>query len=305
MKKDPAAFNIYGIRNGFSVSETGRSSGRRRKEHEMERVEELVRGRRSVRTFDGNRVRPEDLEKLTAFAGRIGNPYGIPVEFQLLDGEKQKLKCPVVSGTDLYIGARVPRVPHGEEALGYSFETLVLYARSLGIGTVWVGGTMDRPAFERAMGLKADERMPCVSPIGYPARRMSIKESAMRKAVRADHREPFEALFFDGSFDKPLTKENAGALAFPLEMVRLAPSAVNRQPWRAAAERNAVHFYVKHAKGFVSDAVGDMQKIDLGIALCHFALAAEENGMELQFGVSDPGINAGGDMEYIASYKIG
>lgn len=270
----------------------------------MERIAELVRGRRSVRTFDGNGIGPEDLERLSAFSRRIENPYGIPVGFKLLDAGERKLKCPVVSGTDLYIGAKVPRVPHAEEAFGYSFEKLVLYARSLGMGTVWIGGTMDRAAFERAMELGADERMPCMSPIGYPAKKMSIKESMMRKAVKADSREPFEAVFFDGSFDTPLTRENAGALAFPLEMVRLAPSAVNRQPWRIVAEHDAAHFYLEHTKGFVSEAVGDMQKIDLGIALCHFSLAAEESGLDLRFCLSDPGIAAGAGREYIASYLL-
>ena len=38
--------------------------------------------------------------------------------------------------------------------MGYSFETLVLYAQPLGMGTVWVGGTMGRPAFERAIIIK-------------------------------------------------------------------------------------------------------------------------------------------------------
>ena len=43
------------------------------------------------------------------------------------------------------------REPHGEEAFGYAFEQIVLYAESLGIGTTWIGGTMDRKAFEKAM----------------------------------------------------------------------------------------------------------------------------------------------------------
>ena len=55
----------------------------------MEHIEELVKGRRSVRTFDGNRVNSEDLEKLTAFAERIENLYGIPVEFKLPTGRSR------------------------------------------------------------------------------------------------------------------------------------------------------------------------------------------------------------------------
>ena len=268
----------------------------------MENIEQLVRGRRSVRTFDGKGLRTEDLEKLSSFMEELKNPYGIPIECKLLDAKKQTLKCPVVSGTDLYVGAKVKRIPHIEEAFGYSFEMLVLYAQSLGIGTVWIGGTMDRAAFERAMALEGDEMMPCMSPLGYPSKKMSIRESVMRKGVKADSRNSFESMFFDGAFGVPLTSEKAGKLAYPLEMVRLAPSAVNKQPWQTVLKENAVHFYLKHTKGFVSEAVGDMQKIDMGIALCHFALAAEESGLNLQFSLNDPKIPTGPDTEYIASY---
>ena len=270
----------------------------------MEDITVLVQNRKSVRTFDGREIRPEELEKLRSFMQRIENPYDIPVEFRLLDGKRQELKCPVVSGSDLYIGAKSPRVPHMEEAFGYSFEMLVLYAQSLGIGTVWVGGTMNRAGFERAMELGKNERMPCMSPLGYPAGKMSLREGMMRKAIKADSRSPFETLFFDGAFDVPLRKENAGALTHPLEMVRWAPSAVNKQPWRVVVDKNAVHFYLKRTKGFLSEAVGDMQKIDLGIALCHFALAAKESELDIRFAISDPGIPAAADVEYIASYLL-
>lgn len=270
----------------------------------MADIMNIVRGRRSVRTFDGREVSMEDRDKLASFIEKIDNPYGIPVSFKFLDGKKQALPCPVVTGTDLYVGAKVPRVPHVEEAFGYSFEMLVLYAQSLGLGTVWIGGTMERSAFERAMDLQAGEMMPCVSPLGYPAKKMSIRETAMRKAVKADHRNSFEALFFDGTFEKPLTKEKAGKLAEALEIVRWAPSAVNKQPWRVVADKNGVHFYLKKTKGFVSEAVGNMQKVDLGIALCHFALAAKEAGINARFAVNDPGIAAAADTEYIASYLL-
>lgn len=270
----------------------------------MENIKELIRTRRSVRTYDGRELTKEDLDRLSAFMKETANPYDIPIEFKLLDAKAQGLSCPVVSGTNLYVGAKIKRVPHAEEAFGYSVEKLVLYAWSLGIGTVWIGGTMGRDAFEHAMALGEDEMMPCVSPLGYPAKKMALKESMMRKAVKADSRMPFETLFFDGVFDVPLTTEKAGRLAELLEMVRWAPSAVNKQPWRAVVQDNAVHFYLARNKGFIGDATGDVQKIDLGIALCHFALTAEESGLELSFSVSDPGIATNANTEYIASYLL-
>ena len=270
----------------------------------MENIEKLVKGRRSVRSYDGKEISQEDLEKLAAFIETLDNPYGIPIEFKFLNAKEQKLSSPVISGTDTYIGGKVQRVPHFEEAFGYSLELLVLYAQSLGIGTVWIGGTMDRGSFERAMELGENEVMPCVSPLGYTAKKMSLRETMMRKAIKADARVPFDKIFFDGSFDTPLTEEKAGRHAFPLEMVRWAPSAVNKQPWRVVVAENAVHFYLKQAKNMASTSAGNMQKIDLGIALCHFDLAAKEIGLDVTFALNDPQIKTDEDIVYIASYTI-
>lgn len=270
----------------------------------MENIAELVKARRSVRTFDAREVSEEDIKKLSDFFGQAENPYNIPVEFRLLDAKKQQLKCPVVSGASLYVGVKAPRVPNAEVAVGYSFEVLVLYAQSVGIGTVLIGGTMDRAAFERAMELGENEMMPCISPLGYTAKKMSVRESMMRKAVKADRREPFDTLFFDGSFDVPLTKEKAGKLFAPLEAVRLAPSAVNKQPWRVVADKDAVHFYLNHSRGFTSESAGDMQKIDMGIALCHFVLSAKENGLNVRFVTEKPDISTKPDIEYIMTVGI-
>lgn len=124
----------------------------------------------------------------------------------------------------------------------------------------------------------------------------------MRKGVKADERLPFEELFFDGSFDTPLSKENAGIWLDALEMVRLAPSAVNKQPWRVVACDNAVHFYLKRSKGFARNEKLDMQMIDIGIALCHFDLTAKENNLNIVFEQNDPNLES--DAEYIASFSL-
>ncbi len=270
----------------------------------MKNIKEIVKNRRSVRTYDGRELTAEDRAKLGEFMNSIENPYGINVEFKLLNANEHGLKCPVVVGTDLYIGGKLKRGELAFEAFGYSFEKFVLYAQSLGVGTVWLGGTMNRSAYETAMGLGEDEIMPCASALGYPAIKMSLREKMMRGAIKADVRLPFEELFFQNAFETPLTEEKAGKLAYPLEMVRLAPSAVNKQPWRVVVTENAVHFYLLRSKGFgVHDGI-DMQRIDMGIAMCHFDLAAKEQGMQLKFSREEPQISHDDGIEYIASYKI-
>ena len=265
----------------------------------MDNMKKLVGERRSVRTFDGRELTAADKEKLCAYMETIDNPYGLPIEFKLLP----KMSCPVVVGTDLYIGAKMKAAPHLNEAFGYAFEKLVLYAQSLGIGTVWIGGTMDRSAFEKAMELSEDEVMPCVSPLGYPAKKMSVRERMMRKGVKADSRFSFEEIAFWNSFDTPLTSDAAGKLFLPIETVRLAPSAVNKQPWRIVVADDVAHFYLQRSKNFGGGKI-DMQKIDMGIALCHFELTAKEIGISTEFVIEEPNIPHDDGIEYIASYKF-
>ncbi len=130
---------------------------------------EIARKRRSVRTFDGKGLSPEDAKKIMDFAEQADNPYGLAIAWKLLDAEKDGLTTPVIVGTDVFIGGKMQRAPHAEEAFGYSFERVVLFAEELGIGTTWIAGTMDRASFEKAMELSEGEVMPCVSPLGYPA----------------------------------------------------------------------------------------------------------------------------------------
>ena len=267
----------------------------------MDDLMDVIKGRRSVRTFDGSRIREEDLEKLRQYMTDIPNPFGVPVEFVLLDAKEHGLSSPVLSGETAYVAGIVKKEDHADAAYGFSFEKLILYAWSLGIGTVWIGGTMKRDVFEKAAGLKEGWMMPCVSPLGYPAAKKSLKETMMRKGVGADNRMPADKLFFDGSFDKPLNV--SGDAAELLEMVRWAPSAVNKQPWRIVACGDKYHFYEKKDKGYVSDKTGDLQKIDVGIALCHFVMGMEEQGKSPVVSVSDPGISTPENTEYIATVQ--
>ncbi|MCR5262823.1 MAG: nitroreductase [Clostridiales bacterium] len=264
---------------------------------------ETIKKRRSVRTFDGTALRPEDGRKIMEFADKADNPYGIPIVWKLLDAKKNGLSSPVIIGTDTYIAGKMRRAPHAEEAFGYEFEKIVLFAEGLGVGTTWIAGTMNRDAFEKAVDVSEGEVMPCVSPLGYPANKMSLRESMMRRGIKADSRMGFGELFFDGSFDNPLTTETAGNLAGVFEAVRLAPSAVNKQPWRIVLCSDKAHFYEKRNRGY-DDGAWDIQKIDMGIALCHFEIAATESGHSVSLVTTDPGIGTETGTEYIATFVI-
>ena len=179
---------------------------------------------------------------------------------------------------------------------------MCLFAESLGLGTVMLAASLNRKAFEEAIGVKGGEVMPVASPIGYPADKRSIRESLMRKGLKADDRKPFGDLFFDGSFEKGISKADAGVFGEALEMARWAPSAANGQPWRAVVDGDKVHFYER--KSMKENALGDIQKVDVGIALAHFDLVMKEEGKTETFISADPGLALPDKTEYVITYQL-
>ena len=262
-------------------------------------ISDLIRQRRSVRTFDGKPLGMEDRSALEAYTASLTNPFSVPVAFRLLDVKEYGLSSPVIVGADTYLAAKVEKAPNFEIAYGYSFEKVCLYALSRGIGTVMLAASLSRAAFEKAMEVKDGEVMPVASPVGYPADKKSIRESLMRKGLKADDRKPFDQMFFEGDFNHSLPGTNPYAKA--LEMARWAPSAANAQPWRAVVDGDSVHFY--EAKTMKDSPLGDIQKVDVGIALAHFDMTLEEEGVKGTYSFSDPEIVAPENTHYIVTYR--
>lgn len=262
---------------------------------------DIIRNRKSVRSFDGRPLSDEDRRKLEDYVSTLTNPFGVTIHFEFLNNKEHAVSSPVITGTESYLAAKVIKEDHYEVAFGYTFEKACLYAASLGIGTVMLAASLSRSAFEKAMNVGENEVLPVASPIGYPADKRSIRDSLMRKGLKADERKSFDTLFYNGSFDQSLTTDAAGIFADALEMARWAPSAGNQQPWRAVVKGNTVHFY--EFQSMKENALGDIQKVDVGIALSHFDLVMSEKGVHGKFVFNDPGIAVSDKTQYIVSYE--
>ena len=262
---------------------------------------ELVRHRKSIRTFDGKPLSDNTITSILDYAENVTNPYQLPITWKMLSLRKDGLSAPVIAGTDCFLAGKMKKTQNAEQAFGYAMEDIVLHLESLGFGTTWIAGTMDRASFEKAMNLEENEVLPCVTPVGYPAAKMPLREILLRKGISADSRLPFGKLFFEGDFTTPLSTEKAGALAEALEMVRLAPSAVNRQPWRVVLIGKQVHFFMQKQKVMPQRREWDLSKIDLGIAMYHFAYGIRQAGLTASFHTEDPAIPLPDNTFYIAS----
>jgi len=254
-------------------------------------VEQTVRSRYSVRTYEEQPLSEGEKEKINAYIAELqkaSSPFSDDVTLRLLEakagtGTEKLGTYGVIKGAENFIGAAVPSGESAMEALGYTFEKLILYLTHLGLGTCWLGGTFKRSAFAAAMSLKENELFPVVSPVGHPGTKKRRMENFARKIAKADQRKAWNELFFKNDFTTPLDKSDAGEYTFPLEMLRLAPSASNKQPWKVLKSGNAFHFYEVKTPGYGDKAPYDIQKADVGIAFCHFHMAALEKDLAGEF----------------------
>jgi nitroreductase len=271
-------------------------------------VEEAVKKRYSVRNYAPQAIEADKNREIELFVDSLDNPFGKEVTFHYLDNrglaDQQKLGTyGVIKGAKRYIGTSIKVEPMALEALGYELETAMLYLAHLGLGTCWLGGTFNRKGFAKAMDIGEDALFPAVTPYGYAAPKMHMTETLMRKMIRADQRKPWEQLFFSEDFRTPLTKEAAGDLAFPLDMLRLGPSASNKQPWRVLLKGNTCHFYEYKEPGYSDAFPYDIQRIDMGIAAAHFDHSAKEKGIRGHFDTAaEPALTLPDHMEYAYSW---
>jgi len=271
---------------------------------------DTIRKRVSCRSFDGRPPDDRKKERLRAFfRENTRGPFGNALRFELIDlteAERAELKSlgtyGVVKGAFLYIAGAVKKGARALEDYGYGMERNILYATALGLGTCWLGGTLNRAGFARKIALAQDELMPAISPVGCPAQKRTLTDRAFRFMAKSDRRKPWPELFFDGGPGTPLARENAGAFGEALEAVRIGPSASNRQPWRIIREGASLHFFLARTPGY-DKMTGEvkLQDVDMGIALCHFELAAAQLGIRGTWQVMKPAFDAG-TWEYVLTW---
>jgi nitroreductase len=252
-----------------------------------------IRARRSCRTFDPRPLDPADRAAIEAMLeARTAGPFGSRLRFRLLDATRVGASPEVVSdraspglrlgtwgivrGAPSFVAGGVRRGPTALLDFGWALEEIVLEITERGLGTCWLAGTFFRAGFARAIDLQKDELLPAVTPVGRVRHRPTLLDATMRAGAGSSGRRPWRSLFFEGELGRPLTQRTAGPWAPCLEAVRRAPSASNAQPWRIVREADRPAFRLLVAARGVS---ASWRRLDAGIALCHFHLAARQLGL--------------------------
>jgi hypothetical protein len=167
-----------------------------------------------------------------------------------------------------------------------------------------LGGTFKRRGFADTIRINEGELLPAISPVGYPRDTRSVVDRMFRYFAASDKRKPWEDLFYLHGTDHILEDHHSGRFKIPLECLRMAPSASNKQPWRIIKDKNqdVFHFYLRRTPGYEKVVkYVKLQNVDMGIAMCHFELSAIELGLKGDWSVNEPQIQSEG-MEYIVSW---
>ena len=279
----------------------------------MEKRLEAIRQRLSVRSYAEQQLEPEvrrQLEEL-CLNHKDAGPFGAAVRFRLLDLEplsssdlRKMGTYGVIKGARLYIMGAVRNEAGAMEDLGYCLENIILEATALGLGTCWLGGTFKRSAFAGKMELAEDELLPAITPVGYPAVEKSTTERVMRFGAGSNRRKPWSELFFKSDGVTALTEPESGPFKEVYEAVRMGPSASNKQPWRLVLDQQgATHLYLKENKLY-NRMMGKLrlQLVDMGIAMCHFEVAARELNLPGAWHTKQDGPQVAG-LQHIACWK--
>lgn len=280
-------------------------------------ITEIIRQRYSCRTYLARSIQAETRRQLqNALTALDRSPFGSCSRFELVAATEEDTQILRGLGTYGFIkhaaGFIVGAVEQGDKALedyGYVMEGHILTATGLGLGTCWLGGTFTKSKFAKKIKAAGYEIIPAVTAIGYAAEDSYARDS-IRRQVRATERLPWETLFFSEQWGRPLLPEAAGEYVTPLDMVRLGPSASNKQPWRIIKMDNTWHFYLQRTQGYGRGSLmftllrlADLQRVDLGIAMSHFELTARELGLSGQWQIVEPDIALPVPAtEYIASW---
>jgi len=263
-----------------------------------ELLKEDVKGEIETLLEQGNLVSP--------FSSKTGNcRFELVSVLEFDPNEQKKLGTyGMISGAQEFIVGASEKSEYNKLNYGYLMEMIILKATELGLGTCWLGGTFNRTIFSKKVNCKAEEIIPAITPIGYPAKRRT-REKVIRRMIQAKNRKPWEEIFFNNNFQNPLFSENLNEYATILEMVRLGPSAGNKQPWRIIKEENEnnFHFYVKYPEGKLAVNYRPFVRLDMGIATCHFDLTAKQFGIKGGWHFTNPDIPLPENLDYIVTWK--
>jgi len=174
------------------------------------------------------------------------------------------------------------------ENIGFALEELVLKFVAMGIGSCWLGETIKKELYKNIIEFPENQEPVLMIAFGYPANNHDIS----KKEAGEYRRKSIDEIIF-GDY-KDIYKDI-------FDMVRVAPSGVNMQPWRFFIVDGGIDLYA--VKGnLLTKRTYSFRELDAGIALKHFEIGCKEKG--IKFRIKNLKLQDKKNMKYITSILI-
>ncbi|MEZ4661234.1 MAG: nitroreductase family protein [Caldilineaceae bacterium] len=268
---------------------------------------DLMRSRRSCRSFQTRKLTPADYAELMASvrlhsaAPRIGQA---PIRFEYIAAPLTV--WPTVNASEFLV-AIAPRQYDRLAVIdvGRSLQKIVMDATRMGLGTCWIGPGADHASIMQHLGERfnpEEDHIICVCAIGY---RSSYIPLFLRIFNAQFYRRlPLSALFFtDAQLEKPLDVDAPPFNRFgrTYEICQWAPSSYNGQTTRCVAvmaQRGERNGGVSQLERFDFYAVTESRyyaPVALGIWCANWELGCAALGIQGHFAVLSAAARGGQD----------
>lgn len=160
---------------------------------------------------------------------------------------------------------------HVQEKMGYLGECAVLEATSKGLATCWVAGSFKPGTVAKHITIKDNEAVLAVTPVGYAHDKKTMAEKLLSGMASSHKRKPLDKLCTGLAI-----KDWVSWMRSALEAARLAPSAINRQPWKFYVEKQGITISLDSEQNKYKFS----KRLDCGIAMLHLEVGALAAGVQ-------------------------
>ena len=237
----------------------------------------MITKRKAIRTYTAIPLSPEVLEDILSFAAKATPLFPeFKTIFRVFNRKDIACVCPL--SAPHYLAIYSERSPDADLNCGFILQQVDLYLSSKGLGACWLG--MARPHESMI------ENAPFVILLsfGNPA------ETVHRTSTEQFKRKPL------GEMSSP------GVLPEYIQGMRLAQSAMNKQPWFFSGDAHSCRAFSVKGKGLINIGEG-WRFVDIGIALANLYVMALSDGHTVSFRREDS-IPAGTCSEYVISCRV-
>ena len=271
---------------------------------------ELIQSRTSWRSCTGEPIPRENRSLLNDFVrSKSRGIFGDPLRFELVaarSGDSDELKglgtYGFIRGASGFVVGAVDKQINNLEDYGLLMEDIVLFATSLGLATCWLGGSFQKDNFSARINTQDHEVVPAVVSIGVGTDNRNLVDRVIRNVAGSKKRLPWNQIFFEADCITPLSQTKVEKFVGVFEMVRLSPSASNKQPWRVVMDDSRIHFFLLRTRGYRKAMFSDLQRIDMGIAMSHFEAVTKELKIDGRWERPEVLIKQPDNWEYIISW---